>query len=44
MLQAHPVTHAENSHAFRVTDSADADGPGLVYSGDCGRADDLLPL
>jgi ribonuclease BN (tRNA processing enzyme) len=44
MLQAHPVTHTENSHAFRVTDSADADGPGLVYSGDCGRADDLLPL
>lgn len=43
-VQAHPVTHSENSHAFRVTDGADADGPGLVYSGDCGRADDLLPL
>jgi ribonuclease BN (tRNA processing enzyme) len=43
-VQAHPVTHSENSHAFRVTDSADADGPGLVYSGDCGLADDLLPL
>jgi len=43
-VQAHPVTHAENSHAFRVTDATDLDGPGLVYSGDCGRADDLLPL
>mgnify|MGYP001820827950 FL=1 len=43
-VQAHPVTHAQNSHAYRVTDSADPDGPGLVYSGDCGRADDLLPL
>jgi ribonuclease BN (tRNA processing enzyme) len=43
-IQAHPVTHSENSHAFRVTDSAEPDGPGLVYSGDCGVADDLLPL
>lgn len=44
LLQAHPVTHSENSYAFRVTDRQDSDGPGLVYSGDCGRADDLLPL
>jgi ribonuclease BN (tRNA processing enzyme) len=43
-VRAHPVTHAENSHAFRVADKADPGGPGLVYSGDCGRADDLLPL
>ena len=43
-MQAHPVTHSENSYAFRVTDSTEPDGPGLVYSGDCGRADDLLPL
>jgi len=43
-VQAHPVTHAENSHAFRVTDASDPGGTGLVYSGDCGRADDLLPL
>jgi ribonuclease BN (tRNA processing enzyme) len=43
-VQAHPVTHSENSHAYRVTDSADPDGPGLVYSGDCGKAEDLLPL
>jgi ribonuclease BN (tRNA processing enzyme) len=43
-LQAHPVTHSENSHAFRVTSSREPKGPGLVYSGDCGRAEDLLPL
>jgi ribonuclease BN (tRNA processing enzyme) len=43
-VEARPVTHSENSHAFRVTDTRDVDGPGLVYSGDCGRADDLLPL
>ena len=43
-VQAHPVTHAQNSHAFRVTDPSVPDGAGLVYSGDCGRADDLLPL
>lgn len=44
IVQAHPVTHSPHSFAFRVTDHDDADGPGLVYSGDCGRADDLLPL
>jgi ribonuclease BN (tRNA processing enzyme) len=44
IVQAHPVTHSLHSYAFRVTDAADPDGPGLVYSGDCGRADDLLPL
>ena len=44
MVQAHPVTHSLHSYAFRVTDTADPDSPGLVYSGDCGRADDLLPL
>jgi ribonuclease BN (tRNA processing enzyme) len=38
---AQPVTHLDNSYAFRL--SVDA-GPGLVYSGDCGRAQDLLPL
>ena len=43
-LQAHPVTHSERSHAFRVTPASDPTGPGLVYSGDCGVADDLLPL
>jgi ribonuclease BN (tRNA processing enzyme) len=36
------VTHTAESYGFRVATSAD--GPGLVYSGDCGRAADLLPL
>jgi ribonuclease BN (tRNA processing enzyme) len=44
VLQVQPVTHSEQSHAFRVTDSTDPAAPGLVYSGDCGQADDLLPL
>jgi ribonuclease BN (tRNA processing enzyme) len=43
-LQVHPVTHSEQSHAFRVTPASDPEAPGLVYSGDCGRAEDLLPL
>ncbi len=43
-VEARRVTHSEQSHAFRVTDAAAPDAPGLVYSGDCGRADDLLPL
>ncbi len=40
-LEAVRVTHTDDSHAFRVSL---ADGVGLVYSGDCGRADDLAPL
>lgn len=44
VVEARPVTHSEHSYAFRVTDAAEPDGPGLVYSGDCGRADDLLAL
>ncbi len=43
-LQTHPVLHSEHSYAFRVTAQDDPAGPGLVYSGDCGRAEDLLPL
>lgn len=43
-VEAHAITHSENSHAFRVADGLEPDGPGLVYSGDCGRAEDLLPL
>jgi ribonuclease BN (tRNA processing enzyme) len=35
------VAHTNDSHAFRVAGRA---GPGLVYSGDCGRAEDLDPL
>lgn len=44
ILQAHPVLHSEHSYAFRVTANDEPAGPGLVYSGDCGRAEDLLPL
>ncbi len=36
------VAHTEESYAVRV-DAGDG-RPGLVYSGDCGRADDLVPL
>jgi ribonuclease BN (tRNA processing enzyme) len=36
------VTHTAESYGFRVGHRPD--GPGLVYSGDCGRAADLLPL
>jgi ribonuclease BN (tRNA processing enzyme) len=44
VLQAHPVQHSLHSYAFRITSQDDPGGPGLVYSGDCGRAEDLLPL
>lgn len=36
------VTHTEESYAIRLT--ADDGGPALVYTGDCGRADDVAPL
>lgn len=41
-VEADRVTHTNESYAFRVT--TPGGGPGLVYSGDCGRASDLLPL
>lgn len=41
-VEAALVTHTNDSYGFRVT--VPGDGPGLVYSGDCGRADDLAPL
>jgi ribonuclease BN (tRNA processing enzyme) len=37
------VTHTESSFGFRVSVGGGA-GPGLVYSGDCGRAEDLDAL
>ncbi|MHB8958750.1 MAG: MBL fold metallo-hydrolase [Candidatus Limnocylindrales bacterium] len=40
-LEGRLVTHTKESYAVRV---ATADGPGIVYSGDCGRAVDLAPL
>ena len=42
-VEARRVTHTEDSHAYRVT-GAEGSGPGLVYSGDCGRAEDLDAL
>lgn len=41
VVQVAKVTHTDDSYAFRV---AAGDGPGLVYSGDCGRASDLEVL
>lgn len=43
LIEARHVTHIPDSFAFRVA-PATGDGPGLVYSGDCGVADDLVPL
>lgn len=43
LLEARLVAHTDESYAFRIA-SADEPGPGLVYSGDCGRATDLVPL
>ena len=40
-VQGHLVAHTDESYAIRI---AAGDGPGLVYSGDCGRAEDLAPL
>jgi ribonuclease BN (tRNA processing enzyme) len=40
-LEARLVAHTDESYGMRV---ARYEGPGLVYSGDCGRADDLAPL
>lgn len=40
-IEAGLVTHTSESYGFRVSA---ADGPGLVYSGDCGDASDLEPL
>lgn len=43
-IEAQPVTHALNSFGFRITVASREDGPGLVYSGDCGRWQDLMAL
>ncbi len=42
-VEARRVTHTQDSHAYRVA-RADGAGTGLVYSGDCGRAEDLDAL
>lgn len=41
-VKAGRVTHTEDSYGFRV--ALASGGPGLVYSGDCGRAEDLDTL
>jgi ribonuclease BN (tRNA processing enzyme) len=43
-VQAVGVTHIPNSYAFRVSAATAPSAPALVYSGDCGVADDLRPL
>ncbi len=40
-IEAAPVAHTAESYAMRIAGPA---GPGLVYSGDCGRALDIAPL
>ena len=40
-LEARRVAHTGESLALRLSTGH---GPGLVYSGDCGRADDIAPL
>ncbi len=42
-IEGRLVTHTDESYAIRVS-AAGGDGPGLVYSGDCGRAEDIGPL
>ena len=44
LVEARPVTHAPSAFAFRVSSGASPLAPALVYSGDCGRWQDLLPL
>src|SRR3990172_1147468 len=41
-VEARLVTHTDESYGYRV--STGDSQPGIVYSGDCGRADDLAPL
>ena len=41
VIEARRITHTDDSYAVRV---ARAGEPGLVYSGDCGVAEDLAPL
>ena len=43
-VEARRVTHTADSHAVRVSLTDAPDAAGLVYSGDCGRAADLVPL
>ena len=42
-VEARRVTHTDDSHAYRVAPD-NGTGPGLVYTGDCGRAEDVDAL
>ena len=42
-VEARRVFHTADSYGFRVAVTG-SDAPGLVYSGDCGRIADLVPL
>ena len=45
VVRAAKIAHTDDSYGMRVSPGpAGSAGPGLVYSGDCGRADDLRPL
>lgn len=43
-IEARPVTHAPHAYAVRVSRRAVPSAPALVYSGDCGRWQDMVPL
>lgn len=43
-LESALVLHTDESYAYRVAANGHDDAPGLVYSGDCGRAEDLEAL
>jgi ribonuclease BN (tRNA processing enzyme) len=43
-VEARRVTHTEDSYGLRVSALGRPDAPGLVYSGDCGKGEDLVPL
>jgi ribonuclease BN (tRNA processing enzyme) len=44
VVEARPVTHTADSDSFGFRISVLGGEGGLAYSGDCGRAEDLLPL
>ena len=44
VVEARRITHTDDSYALRVSPAAAPDAAGLVYSGDCGRSQDLVPL
>jgi ribonuclease BN (tRNA processing enzyme) len=43
-LESRLVTHTDESYAVRVSLDDRPSAPGLVYTGDCGRAHDVAPL